>query len=117
VYRRQLHIELCCESKAILDRADADPGGDDRIVDGEIPAAGDAHDRVLKAGREAGGEELLRVGARSSVAAHLGRRGEVDVEADVAGAPMALAATRGGCLCRVTDANGPARPGARRRSI
>src|SRR6266481_4463740 len=72
VDRRQPDVELGGEAEAVLDRSDPDPRGDDRVVDPrDVLAPGDAHHRVLKTGGKPGGEELLGVGAWTSIAAHL----------------------------------------------
>src|SRR6266851_1186935 len=118
VDRRQPDIELRGEAETILYRADADPCGHDRVVyPRDVLAPGDAHHRVLKASRKPGGEELLGIGARAAVASHLGRSGEVDVDAAVAGAPVALAPTGRRCLRGVQDTNALTRRGAHRRRI
>ncbi len=110
--RGQLDVQLSGEAKTIFDRPDSDPGGDDRIVDGQVLAPSHAHDRILKASRETGGKQLLRVCARPTIAAHLFRRGEVDVDAAIACPPVALAPTRRGGLGGVEDTNGLTRRGA-----
>jgi len=69
----------------------------------EVSACGEAQQRRLEAGRVSRGEELLGVRARPACAAHLGRYVEVDVEATVACAGMAFAATGRRCFCGIED--------------
>ena len=69
----------------------------------ELPAGGEAHQRRLEAGRPAGGKELLGVRPWAGRPAHLNRNVEVDVDPAVAGAGVALAATRRRRLGGVED--------------
>src|SRR5882724_4577619 len=81
----RLQVEGCRETEAAaFQRTDPDPRGDARAAQVELPPRSEAQQRRLEARGVAGREELLRVGARPAVAAHLGGNVEVDVDAPIA---------------------------------
>ncbi|GGT14926.1 hypothetical protein GCM10010254_39580 [Streptomyces chromofuscus] len=91
----QLDAERDGQPEALALLADADLGGDGRLAQVDLGVPADQAQGAGEAGGVPGGEELLGVGALS-VAAHLHRRGQLEVEPAVGGDGTALAAVGGG---------------------
>jgi hypothetical protein len=72
-----------------------------RLGDVDLVLARGGLEGVVEAGRPAAGEELLGVGAGSTVAAHVRGDGQVEVELVVAGDDLAGASAPGGGGCGV----------------
>src|SRR5690606_5891978 len=101
---RRGHRQRGLQAEATAQGADAHVGGDrGRGRQRNLLLAGDELQRAQEAGRVAGGEQLLRVGAFAARAAQLARRGQGEVELAVGGGGAAFAAAGGGGGAGVED--------------
>lgn len=105
----QLDAEGDGEREALALLADADLGGDGGLAQVDLGVPADQAESAGETGGVPGGEELLGVGALT-VAAHLGRQGELEVEPAVGGDGTSLAAVGGGGDSGVQRVHGNNRP-------
>src|SRR5713226_1081789 len=82
----------------IADLPDAYPCRHGGILSSKVFTPGDTQHSILETGGVANGEQLLRIGSRSSVAAHLCWRREIYFETPIRGFTMTATATCRRCL-------------------